>query len=307
MPAAGKKLFFGIYARSSIGRYSYGVAADSDGTVTDSGDVVGAGGAGGSTPPPGGPSLTLSVSPLEGASPLTVRFNGNAVSEVPIDESRTAWDFDVDDTVTTPDATTRTATHTYIVEAGLTRTFVARLTMYDADGRSGSGEVAIRVQGGVADNSNDNVGEGVVKIVVGVPGTPGSDVAEGTSPFSVVLSINSTGLPGTLQSVVWDLGDGTRATSLEVPHTYENTSTVALRIPVTATVTTVTSGAATVSTTAARIITVQPGIPSTNPGDPDLPGTHPGGAGGAATPCGGVGMIPLLLSLTSFLWLRRRS
>lgn len=307
MPTAGKKLFFGIYARSSIGRYSYGVAADSDGTVTDSGDVVGAGGSGGSTPPPGGPSVTLSVSPLEGTSPLTVRFNGNAVSEVPIDESRTAWDFDVDDTVTTPDATTRTATHTYIVEAGLTRTFVARLTMYNADGHSGSGEVAIRVQGGVADNSNDNVGEGVVKIVVGVPGTPGSDLAEGTSPFSVVLSINSTGLPGTLQSVVWDLGDGTRATSLEVPHTYDNTSTVALRIPVTATVTTVTSGATTVSTTATRIITVQPGIPSTNPGVPDLPGTHPGGAGGAATPCGGVGMIPLLLSLTSFLWLRRRS
>jgi PKD repeat protein len=287
-PVFGSKRF-GVYARNAVGRYSFGAKAE----------VVAA------EPP----AITISASPLEGPSPLTVHFSGNAVGVVAIDESRTAWDFDVEDAVTTPDATVRTATHTYIVEPGLTRTFVARLTMSDIDGRSGSEEVAIRVQGGVADNSNDNIGEGVVKIIVGVPGTSGSDVAEGTSPFAVVLSIDSSGLPGTLLSVsvVWDLGDGTRATSLEVPHTYENTSTVALRIPVTASVTTITAGATTVLPTATRIITIQPGIPSTNPGNPDLPGTHPGGAGGAATPCGGAGMIPLLLSLTSLLWLRRRS
>ena len=105
--------------------------------------------------------------------------------------------------------------------------------------------------------------------------------------------------------MVWDLGDGTRRTSLEVSHTYENETQAALRLPITATVTTV-SGATTISTTATRIITVQPGIPVVDPGDPNLFGTNPGGAGGAATLCGGIGMIPLLLTLTSLLWMRRR-
>jgi hypothetical protein len=91
-----------------------------------------------------------------------------------------------------------------------------------------------------------------------------------------------------------------------VQHTYENNTELAMRIPIVATVTT-TSGGTTTSTTATRFITVQPGIPVVDPGDPNLPGTTPGGAGGSATPpCGGVGMIPLLLTLTSLLWMRRR-
>jgi len=306
VPAQGKKWFFGVFARSVIGRYSHGVAADSNGLVTDSGDVVGGGDPGGSTiPPGGGPAVNISVSPLEGDSPLTVAFNGNAVSAVAIDESRTAWDFNVNDSDTSPDATTRSASHTYVVASQVIRTFVARLTMYDIEGRAGWSEVAIRVQGSADGDSDDTESTGDVRIIVGVPGTPGSDVDGGTSPFSVKLSVDASKMTGTLQSVVWDLGDGTRWSSLEVSHTYINETQVAWRLPITATVTTV-SGATTLNTSATRIISIQPGSADADPDDPDLPGTTPGGDGGAATPCSGVGMLPLIFMLTSLLWLRRR-
>lgn len=305
-PESGKKWYFGVYARSRIGRYSFGVAVDSNGVVTDSGEVVVGGDPGGTPPPPsGGPSVTIFVTPLQGVSPLTVQFNGNAVSDVPIDDGRTAWDFNVDDDNLTPEATQRAATHTYTVAAGTTQIFVARLTMCDIDGACGSEEVAIRVQGPATDIPDDTVSSGNLRIIVGLPSAPGSDVNEGMSPFSVVLNVDATELTGTLKSVTWDLGDGTRAQSLVVPHTYENETTVALRIPITATVTT-TSGATTLSATATRIITVQPGTPVVDPGDPDLPGTTPGGEGGSAAPCSGVGMIPLILTLSSVLWMRRR-
>lgn len=304
-PASGKKWFFGIYARSTSGRYSFGVAADSNGTVTDSGDVVGGGDPGG-VPTSGGPSVTIIVSDqeLEGASPWTVHFNGDADSDVAIDESRTAWDFDVGDDHDSPDAiATRTPTKTYSVDPGMIRTFVARLTMYDIQGHSGSDEVAIRVQGPDVDVSDSDV-----RIIVGLPGSPNSDVDGGTAPFSVLLSIDATGLSETVELVVvaWDLGDGTRITAQSVQHIYENNTDFAIGIPIVATVTT-TSGGTTTSTTATRIITVEPGSDVVDSGVPILPGTTPEGEGGSATPpCSGIGMIPLLLTLTSLLWMRRR-
>lgn len=288
-PVVGTKRL-GVYARNSIGRYSFGAKAEVSAAQP--------------------PKVTITAQPLEGDSPLTVYFKGNAVSlsDVAIDDSKTAWDFDVDDNNDLPDATTRTANNAldpYVVAPGDNRIFVARLTMYDLQGRSGSAEVGILVHGPKLDDTNDTVSDNDVQIIVGLPGTPGSDVDVGTSPFSVVLTIDTTGLSGTPKSVEWDLGDGTRATSLVVSHTYENETDFAVRIPIVATVTT-TSGATPVSTSATRFITVQPGIPVVDPGDPNLPGTNPGGAGGAAVPCSGVGMIPLLLTLTSLLGMRRR-
>ncbi len=308
-PNIGEQVYLAIYARNEIGRYSYGVAAQSNGDIVDSGVVVGeddSGGATGGTPPPPGPAVSISVSPLEGVSPLRVSFSGNAVSTVPIDEGRTIWDFNTDD-ANPVDDTSRTATHTYVVEAGAVRTFVARLTMYDTNGNAGYAEVAIRVEGPEMGDDDAPIGTSDIRIIVGLPGTSGSDEDVGTSPFSVVLSVDATNLPGTLQSVVWDLGDGSRANSLTVTHTYENDTEAALRIPITATVTTVTSGATTVSSAATRIITVNPGIPVIDPGDPDLPGTHPGGAGGSATPCGAAGMIPVVLMFIGLACLRRRT
>jgi PKD repeat protein len=289
LPIKGTKRL-GVYARNSIGHYSFGAKAEVSATEP--------------------PAVTISVSPLEGNSPLTVYFSGNAVSDVALDESRTVWDFDVDDNSDLPDATTRTANNAldpYVVAPGDNRIYFARLTMYNVQGLSGSAEVGILVHGPKLDDTNGTVSDGDVRIIVGLPGSPGSDDAEGTSPFSVLLTIDAPGLFETVESVVveWDLGDGTRETALSVQHTYENNTDFDVRIPIVATVTT-TSGGTTTRTTATRFITVQPGIPVIDPGVPNLPGTHPGGAGGAATPCSGVGMIPLLLTLTSLLWMRRR-
>ncbi len=285
LPTQGIKRF-GIYGRNSIGMYSFGARAESQAPLA--------------------PAVTIAVTPKGGISPLAVRFTGNAVSDVPIDESRTEWDFDIDDGNDQPDATTRTATHTYTVGIGTTRMFIARLTMFDQDGRSGSAEIGIRVQGGETTDPDDPTDVGILRIVVGLPGSPGSDVEEGTAPFEVILSVDATGLEGTLQSVLWDLGDGTAAASLVVPHTYQNQTSAALRLPITATVTTREGSAPPVSTTATKIITVEPGEAEVDPGEPDLPGTTPGGDGGAAVPCSGLGMIPLILMLTTLMWMRRR-
>ncbi len=298
-----------IYARNAIGRYSFGVAFDSAGNVKGSGTfvdvtavdeiVIPTG------PPASRPEVTISVSPLEGTSPLTVNFMGNAVSSVPINETRTAWDFD-EELPPEVDASVRNTSHIYEVANGQTRTFVAKLTMYDANGTPGSQEVAITVHGQGEDQGG--VVSGNLKIIVGLPNTPDSDVSTGVSPFSVVLSVDATSLPGDLQAISWDLGDGSTSSSLVVPHTYVNDGTTSLRIPVTATVTTTTSATTTVNTSATRIITVEPGTGDTGTGgvDPcELPGTCAGGPGGSANPCGPVGMLPILM-FVSLTWMRRK-
>lgn len=305
-PTAGGTKYFAVYARNSIGRYSFGVAADSQGNVLDDGDIASEStGTGGSTPPPPGPAVTISVSPLEGTSPLTVNFSGNAVSTVPIDETRANWDFDTSDT-NPVDADTRTTTHTYSVPAGLTRTFIARLTLVDTDGRAGFSEVGIQVQGPEEGTGNDPVGSGDVQIRFGLPNSPGSDQSEGKSPLTLLLTVEADNLQGTVQSVVWDLGDGSRASGLSVPHTYENTSDANLRFPVTVTITTLSAGGATVASTGTRFLTVTPGLPVVDPGNPNLPGTNPPGEGGAVTFCGPLGMIPLGLMVLGLTLPRRR-
>ncbi len=308
-PEAGQTRFFGIYALNPLGRYSFGVAADSTGDVLDSGTVVGeesGGSSDTSPPPPQGPAVTISVSPLQGKSPLVVQFSGNAVSDIPVDESRTIWDFDVDDGIPV-NATTRTGTHTYFVPAGEDRVFTCRLTMFDTAGNAGFAEAGIRVEG--AEVADDGEGSSTstadMRIIIGLPNTPGSDVDEGTSPFSVLLSVDADDLQATVQSVSWDLGDGGRATSLVVPHTYVNNGQVVMRLPITATLIGVTPGGTTVSRTVTRIITINPGLPVVNPGDPDLPGTGTHGEGGAAVPCS-VGVLPLFLIVLGLTSLRRR-
>lgn len=305
-PTAGGRKFFAVYARNAIGRYSFGVAADSQGNVLDDGDIASeSAGTGGSTPPQPGPAVTINVTPLEGTSPLTVNFAGNAVSVVPIDESKAIWDFDQDDS-NPVDATSRTTTHIYLVPSGLARTFMARLTLFDTDGRAGFAEVGIQVQGTEEGTGNDPVGSGDLQIRFGLPNSPGSDLSEGPSPLTLLLTVEANDLQGTVQSVVWDLGDGSRASGLSVPHTYENTSDANLRFPVTVTITTISAGGATVASTGTRFLTVTPGLPVVDPGDPNLPGTTPGGEGGAVAPCAGLGLIPLGLMLVGLTLLRRR-
>ena len=285
-PRVGARIV-AIYGRDvQTGRYSFGGQAQIQARVA--------------------PAVTIQVSPLEGNSPVLVRFSGNAVGELPIDESRTAWDFDVDQG-TVVDATTRTTSHTYTAPAGETVFYVARLTMYDIEGNLGSAQVAIKVIGPPLSGDSGEGSQSTLRILASIPGSPGSDVDTGTSPFNVLLSVDASALTGALQSIAWDLGDGNRATSLVVPHTYVNSTQSDLRIPVTAVVTSVTSGGTTVSESATKFITIHPGSDDVNTGDPDLPGTHTLGEGGRASPCGELGMFPLLFMTVSLMWFRRRT
>ena len=254
---------------------------------------------GGETPPPdggtpsSGPSVTIQASPLEGDSPLTVQFRGNAVSDIEIDDDRTTWDFDVDDGILV-DATTRNASHTYTVSPGQSRRFIARLTMYDIENNGGIAEVAISVVGPQTGDGGGLIGGNDFRIIAGVAGNPDFDVDEGTSPFDVLLSVDASSLSGDLQSIAWDLGDGTRASSLVVPHTYVNESEETQRIAISAVVITTTSGGATNSSVATKLLTVHPGQSETNQDDPSLPGTGAQGPGGSSSPCGAMGFVTLI-------------
>jgi subtilisin family serine protease/PKD repeat protein len=298
------KKYFAIYGYSSIGRYSWGVAADSDGNVRGSGVVLRRQSA-------QGPAVTIKATPIEGNSPLTVQLQGNAVTEpgVAIDETRTEWNFDESADPDVVDATTRSATHTYTAAAGQTRTFVARLRMFDALGNSGEARVGIRVAGPAIPDDDVPSGSGSLRIKIGLSGVPGSDITQGQSPLGVVLSVDAIDLPGTVQSISWDLGDGTVRSGLTISHTYVNESDTVLSFPITATVRSITTSGMTVSTSATKLIAVLPGQSGPATGRPNLPGTGvPGSSTGTPSPmpCGAVGMIPLFTCVISLTLLRRR-
>lgn len=307
---AGKK-YFGIYGRNAIGRYSYGVSIDSDGNKLDDGPVIQEPVSGGGGGVDGGAidrvSVTIAATPKAGTSPLTVAFNGNAVSNIPIDHTQTAWDFDASDGVFV-DTRERNATYTYTVLPGQTRRFTARLTMVDMEGNTGSAETQIFVDGGGTAPTPGGGTEGL-RILVGTPGNPDANIESGTAPLNVELSLDATTITGQLQSVFWDLGDGTSARSLSVPHTYVNTTGSALRIAVSATVTTKTSANTTVSTVVSKLITVMPG-PGGGGGsgndneDCIIPGSCPPDPVGGGS-CGLFGMIMPLMGMGS-LWLMKR-
>lgn len=285
----GTKLL-AIYGRNaSTGRYSFGARVEVQAIRP--------------------PAVTITALPLRGRSPLTVRFNGNGLSDAGIDESRIEWDFDYsEEEGFTVDARTALAEHEYVVERGVTQTFRARLRMEDVLGNAGSTEVWIVVIGLPAEDAGAPVPTSTtnVRVLVGVPGTPGSSMSEGPSPFSVELRIEAD-LPGNVQAVEWDLGDGTQATGLIVPHIYINAGGAARSLVVVAKVTMADSdGKASFTTTINRVITVLPGVGAADPGQPHLFGTEPQGAGGPASPCGALGMVPLLFGTASLMWMRRR-
>lgn len=315
IPTAGVT-YFAVYARSFIGRYSFGVRADTGGDVLDEGQLPpGGGGSGGGTDPGGGdmpvrgPSVTIMTSPPspDGNSPLSVSFTGNAASPVglQIDDSRTAWDFDLDNLLqngVTVDATTRNTQFTYTAPAGETRVFTARLTMYDVAGNVGSAQVNVRVAGQGSSSDGGALDE-EVRIVVRERG--GADeVTQGVSPFSVEMSLDTTAV---VQSITWDLGDGTIVRTVQVSHTYENTTAQELSLPVSATVDIRTTAGTVVRRMAAKQISVLPGAPITETPDINLPGTGAtGGGGSSSSTCGITGMLPLAFLFMSLMWMRRR-
>lgn len=306
--------YFAIYGRNPLGRYSFGVAADSLGNVTNSGvitlDPMGGPDCAGSSTNSGdtgtsGVHVTISAAPREGDSPLSVQFRGNAVSVDPIDESRTVWDFG--DGMS---SSKRTVVHEYTVAAGESRTFTATFTMYDTQGRSDSDTVTILVHGAeTSDQGTAGIGR-APRITVGTPDNPQADIKEGTSPLLVQVSLDTGTISGTLQSVRWDLGDGTILDSLTAEHTYVNTSGRDQRLVITGVMSLLSSSNTTTTSTASAFLTLHTGTAETNTGTPNLPGTGTsGGSSNVANLCGTAGMIPLLLvmaALVSLRWIRRR-
>ena len=312
-PSSGTK-HFGIFARNAVGRYSFGVAIDSDGNVRDAGPEIFATGSVEPIIDPENPaveplslvinatcsSTTGCLGALVGLSPMTVTFDGNATSEFPIDSTQTAWDFDISDAISV-NTRQRNAQYTYEVLAGETKVFTARLTMVDTRNVAGIAEVNIEVRGG--DEISD-AEDGSVRILVELQGSSGSNVDRGTAPFDVVLRIDSANVSGTLQSVSWDLGDGSPSpTSLSVPHTYTNETSQPLVRVVTATITTISPSNTIETIRVSRLITVDPGIAEQTI-NANLNGTGvTDGNNGAAC---GLGVVLPLFAAGSLMLLRRR-
>ncbi len=288
--------YFGLYAVNLITRYSFGVGVDSLGNVIDPGptDVIDddTGGGGGGIVVGEIPAVSITASPLMGNSPLTVEFRGNALTDSAIESL--SWDFGDGTT-----ANQAAVSHTYTVGNGTTQRFIARFTVIDGEGDVGSRSVAIDV-------TDPNTGGGgsvpppdtSVRIRVGTPGSPDSDVDTGVAPFMVELSVDPTSLPGTLSSILWDLGDGTVASSLTVQHTYERDGVYA----VTVTISTQTASNTVLTTTSTRLITVTPGAPNNNTNTNST--IVPPRGGGRAGTCG-VGMVYAFVGLLGLALIRR--
>jgi len=312
----GGKQYFAIYARTAIGRYSFGVSLDTDGVIRNPGSLPPrsgiplAPGDGGSTDTTERPTVSIEFAPRTGVSPLTVSFRGNALSTLAIDDSRTVWDFDIDDGIAV-DAATRNATYTYVLQPGETptnqKTFIARLTMFDVDGNIGFAQAAVSVTAAGVDPNTGADSNAELRIVISVPGSTGSDIESGTSPLQVELSVDANELTGTVESVFWDLGDGSTRSSRFVSHTYVNTTGVPLRIPITATVR-ILSGNEEIVKVISRRVTVNPGgtaVDTNGPTCTTADGCGAIGPGGEATPCGVIGMVPLVFLFVSLSFLRR--
>ncbi len=304
VPPEGGRKFFALFGRNDFGQYSFGVGIDSAGIETGEPEDPSLGG---STTRP--PAITISVSPLSGKSPLTVRFNGNATTDptTSFDPDKIAWDFDVDGGITR-DAPSKEAEHTYVVEPGEgTKVFRARLTMFDLNNRSGTADVLIRVEGPPLPDEGEGTGATGLRIVATAPGSPGTELTEGQSPLDVDLRLDIDSVNGVVESVDWDLGDGTRRAGFGASHTYVNHGTSPQTFVVIATVTAVTPGGARILDSASQLLTVHPGASiADEPVDATLPGTMPLGDGGSASPCGALGLLPLLLCVVSLRFMRRR-
>ena len=143
-------------------------------------------------------------------------------------------------------------------------------------------------------------------ILMSLQGTPGSNIDTATSPASVIIQITTTE-PVTIQSVDWVLGDGTTTSGLIATNTYVNPGETSRTFIIIATVTYQTETGTQV-TMLSTPLTILPGGGSNTGGEvPTLPGTTPqGGGGGSGSPCGILGMVPVLLCLFGLSLMRRR-
>ncbi len=248
LPSTSGTRYYALFPLNTIARYGFGVTIDTNGVVNGIG--VSPGDDGASSPPPSvvsAPRPSIHVTPLSGVSPLDVEFRGNALSENPIDS--VLWDFEDGET-----STRAATTHRYTVSGAETRRFFPTFTVTDTFGNVGTRSIAIDVSG---EGATGSAISGEIRIVAGLPGSVGSDVNSGVSPFSVELNIEGVAA-GTIRNVRWDLGDGAEAETISVPHTYINNSDVARTLPISVEVESMSITGATVTQTDTKFITVDP-------------------------------------------------
>ena len=227
--------YFAIFAQNQVGRYSWGVAVDSEGNVTDAGPLDTGTGSGGddgdedTSPVNEVPNVSVEVSPRSGTSPLTVNFKGNALTNS--DVVSTEWDFGDG----SPVEQAREVTHVYTVTDGTTTRFIATFTVEDAEGDVGSRSVAIDVAsesaGGGTDAGDSADATGSAEITI--EDADGDETNKGFAPFDVTLSVETDDPSGNFYSVLWELGDGATADTVTVYHTYTTPGTYAVRATVT--------------------------------------------------------------------------
>jgi len=274
LPGGPSKLFYALFPSNSIGRFGFGVSIDTDGNVDG---IAGAGGGGsGVNVDIEKPQVSIDVSPLSGTSPLQVRFKGNALSLNPVDA--VVWDFDDGETADRPQLA-----HRYVVPPGETRRFFATFSVTDTLGNMATRSVGVDVQG--SDVTSEQTVDAIIRIIIGLPGSVGSDVDRGVSPFSVEYNIDGDPANDDVVSVQWDLGDGATASTRSVPHTYINDSTVPQTLPVTVELVTRSANGTLVTQTATRFVTVDPDPNNLfEPSPPANAGSAGSAGGGDATP-----------------------
>ncbi|MFH0980042.1 MAG: S8 family serine peptidase [Planctomycetota bacterium] len=297
-------VYFGIFARNAAGRYSFGVSINSEGEVVEVGrsthtglDNLNANDNTGGTPPPGTPTVAIAVSPLSGVSPLTVTFRGNSPnSDSPI--VSVLWDFG-DGSASVDQAV---AQHTYTLPGNTTMQFTATFTVVDADGDAGQRSVVITVFSTEGDEPEPSTG--AIRIIISAPGEAPRELAYGEVGSPVELSVDTSHIVGTPQSIFWSLGDGATAGSFIVLHTYQIPGT----FPVLANVTARTTSGEDVVFSDSYLFTVLEivgngnGNANGNGNDNSLSPSTGGGGGGVA--CGAGALLPMI-ALLGLVVLRR--
>jgi len=314
-------LYFGIYSQNNVGRYSWGVLVDSNGIVTDAGAIdTGDTGSGdddevAELPINENPKVSLAVTPKSGMAPLLVTFQGNALTDSPI--ASAVWDFG--DGSTPVEA--RETTHTYEALEGRASRYVATFTVTDQEGDVGQRSVAVDVQPSDTGGGDGSSGgsSGAVEILVRSAAAGNAEVSSGFAPLQVILELDSSGLTGVFNNVLWDLGDGTQADTVTVLHTYSTPG----RYPIQATVTTChatlgcrsefnPSGITYTTSAPLKWIEVFESTLPVNEGDAGTDGVSEGSGNSGPLPSGGnagglcgMGVLPVWLGTLLLVGLRK--
>ncbi len=286
--------YVAIYARNAIGRYSWGVEADSTGEVNGAARRIVEIPTG-----PIAPRVTVTASPLSGQSPLTVQFRGNAQTDSPITSQM--WDFG--------DGTTDmrgTTSHTYTAAEGTTDTYEAKFTVVDSDGDEGSKTVLIHVTSDGASGNGNTSGE-PSSIRIEVTDSNGAVVDTSIAqpaPFRVFLSVDLSNVKEFVpeKGVTWYFGDGSLpVTSRAVTHVYETAG----QFPATVKVTTV-SGAGKIAELSATEVILTEDTGNTNGNDNTNDNSAGGPSAGVNSGTCGIGIVlPFAGVFLMSLWRRR--